>query len=234
MKNNICRNNIVENILHSCGDGGAIYRLGPQPNSVCRENYFKDMEKYRGGLYHDMGTAHWSDLRNIIDNTSEYWYFKWTGEPAFVDSNWYNSGGYQGAGTTNGGHNVQVSGDNWPPEAQTVIDNAGLEPEFEDIMEPLVLLPPDVDAIGTRPRLPPAGPMPGMVLEVRTAGGKSFVSVSGTWESVAVYDVSGRRRVHVCGKVPPCLALPRLPSGVYSVRAVRHGLEAFVKFAVCR
>ena len=65
-------NRVIGNHLHNTMqllfDGGDIYTLGSQPGSVAAFNHIhghKGCEK-TNGLYHDDGSAHWTDHHNVI------------------------------------------------------------------------------------------------------------------------------------------------------------------------
>ena len=65
-------NSVVGNYIHDSMqllfDGGDIYTLGSQPGSVAAQNHVKGHHNCvkTNGLYHDDGSAHWTDRHNVI------------------------------------------------------------------------------------------------------------------------------------------------------------------------
>ena len=58
-------------------DGGSIYVLGPQPNSVIEANYVACQRKLYGSLYTDDGSAYWLLQHNVVNGGPE-WLHIWT------------------------------------------------------------------------------------------------------------------------------------------------------------
>ena len=53
-------------------DGGSIYVLAPQPNSVMAENYVACQRKLYGSLYTDEGSAYWLIQSNVVNGGPEW------------------------------------------------------------------------------------------------------------------------------------------------------------------
>jgi hypothetical protein len=134
--NNIIRANRVENTMSILHDGGSIYTLGNMPGSIIERNYVSNSEK---GIYTDEGSAnivsrfnvvegarkqvHYADRRGRKRNVKVEHYF--TDTDAFGVDAKYNM-------STN---HVICFPDNWPAEAQAIIDASGLEPKFKSITD---------------------------------------------------------------------------------------------------
>ncbi len=58
-------------------DGGSLYVLGPQPQSVMSFNYVSEQQKLFGSLYTDEGSAYWHITHNVINGGPE-WLHVWT------------------------------------------------------------------------------------------------------------------------------------------------------------
>ena len=132
-------------------DGGGIYLMGAtagtmeNPNLV-RENYFESIRNYYGALYPDEGTQYWKLTKNVIDLTdTPYWYgngnnrgeSKWLHCWASTIRNMQYVDNYSTTAnrTYNGTNSVFEEANvypdaNWPEEAQSIMDEAGLEPEY--------------------------------------------------------------------------------------------------------
>jgi Right handed beta helix region len=61
--------NRIERIMQVMRDGGGIYTLGAQPNSIISENYISDMKNDYGGVYLDEGSSNFLVERNVVFNT---------------------------------------------------------------------------------------------------------------------------------------------------------------------
>jgi hypothetical protein len=157
---------IENNYIHSVMsdrifDGGGIYLMGAtagtmeNPNLVS-ENYIESIKNYYGALYPDEGTQFWKITKNVIDLTdTPYWYgngnnkgqSKWLHcwSPTIRNMQYVDNYSTVENRTYNGVDSVfeeaHVYPDaNWPEEAQSIMDKAGLEEEYlerfaEDCME---------------------------------------------------------------------------------------------------
>jgi hypothetical protein len=137
LAHNIVRYNLIHGTKKVFHDGGSLYNLSASPGSVLSDNYIYD-NHHTVGLYLDEGSRYVTLAHNVIQDAG-VWAFTNAGSTNNTDDstfteNWYNSGVTQVASgpphnnTLNG--NVQVSGDNWPPAAQRVMDEAGIEPRL--------------------------------------------------------------------------------------------------------
>lgn len=130
--NHIKRNRIVNTML-TLKDGGAVYTLSAQPGSTVSGNYIDSTER---GLYHDQGSAYFTDRDNVVRGARLYWLILWT--PSIHDNDiqrcWHDTDNTWNAGTNNTvANNAFVANDQWPGDALSVMQDAGLEPEFQDL-----------------------------------------------------------------------------------------------------
>ena len=122
------------------GDGGGIYFLGPQMDSVCEENWLYNMNEAGGGgaIYPDEGSAHWRFKNNVVGNATFCiddceWLHLWV--PSIfnitVDSTWVDTDTFEDNGTntsvTRTVNIVKENGGVWPEEAQAIMDAAGAD-----------------------------------------------------------------------------------------------------------
>ncbi|WP_405104428.1 Ig-like domain-containing protein [Paenibacillus sp. FSL K6-1217] len=126
-------------------DGGAIYSLGPtgataQDKNLVSGNYIRNQMDGNSALYTDEGSAYWKFEHNVIDlKDAPLWHsaFRWAMAyvPTIHDvdfvNNYTTTDGY-----TNNGRNVLFENNTvqpdaqWPQAARSIIDQAGLEPEY--------------------------------------------------------------------------------------------------------
>ncbi|NQE61267.1 right-handed parallel beta-helix repeat-containing protein [Caulobacter sp. RHG1] len=117
-------------------DGGAIYNLSANPDSVIRANHIFDI----GGkiaIYLDEGSKHFKVTGNVVDtqgkwlniNTAGKMFRRKISTDNLATGNWHNSLRTGGRWLSEIGNvaenNILVPNRDWPAEAQAVIDNAG-------------------------------------------------------------------------------------------------------------
>jgi hypothetical protein len=56
-------------------DGGSIYVLGPQPNSVMASNFISNQRQLYGALYTDEGSAYWYMTNNVVHDVPEWFVY---------------------------------------------------------------------------------------------------------------------------------------------------------------
>lgn len=150
--NHITGNRILGSQLGRCCDGGGIYTLGPQPASSITNNYIAQGDAAWGphagqGIYHDNGSAGFTDTGNVIDGDWSNYYFQddslgpygpgalcpdRNGQPtdcgmAFV-GNWYRTdapGTTSHVNTTIANNTHVAPGSILPPDAQAIVDASG-------------------------------------------------------------------------------------------------------------
>jgi hypothetical protein len=141
-KNNLIVGNLVHDAMRVGGDGGCIYNLSANPGTTFKENYCLNMHAGLGALYSDEGSKYLTWSNNVAENSGS-WSFANFYSPTVSDltliGNWSNNGG---TNIQNGMHacvvmgTVVVTNGAWPPDAQKVRTNAGLEPAFADLKSP--------------------------------------------------------------------------------------------------
>jgi hypothetical protein len=125
-------NNLITDFTQRGRDSGGIYTLGQQPGTIIEGNVMRRMNGDYGCLYTDEGSAYIT-LKNNVCDTAPEWLDVWI--KTIHDNHILNT--YTNVRKTrNQGVNIKientvyVTGQAWPPEAQTIITHAGLEPAF--------------------------------------------------------------------------------------------------------
>ena len=158
-KNNKITNNLIYEFNKVRYDGGGIYTLGDQPNSVMSGNYIHHDYNLYGAVYMDEGTCHYNMFNNVMAYITipshpthvPYWLFmnwKWKPQNAPLYNNvhdnfsdisakWVNT-----ADVTNTfSNNITVTNHVWPAAAQSIISNAGIQSAYLDIKNNLTSCP---------------------------------------------------------------------------------------------
>ena len=141
-KNNMVSANYVHLAMLQMNDGGCHYNLGFQPGTVVTQNYCEGKGSGLSGTYwgeyNDEGSAYITETKNVYANFGAYVTANSnasnnTGHITFTN-NWGNtaSPGLNGPGNTVSG-NIQISGDTFPADAQTIVNAAGLEAAYADL-----------------------------------------------------------------------------------------------------
>ena len=137
----VSRDNVIScnKIFHTqqklAGDGGALYVLGQQPGGQIEGNYIHSPTRL---IYPDNGSSGWSISKNVLDTDYGSWIIIWSERchDMKIDGNYTNTGQANNHGTNTPLLNTQVEKGSWSPEAQAIIDAAGLEPAYKDIGAP--------------------------------------------------------------------------------------------------
>ena len=129
---NLVANNLITDLMQRARDGGGIYTLGQQPGTMLEGNVVRRMNGDYGCYYTDEGSA-FITLQNNVCDTAPEWLDVWIN--TIHDNHILNT--YTNVyNMRNNGVNVQIantvyiSDQSWTPEAQAIIDNAGLEPAY--------------------------------------------------------------------------------------------------------
>jgi len=141
-KNNTISANYVHLAMLQMNDGGCHYNLGFQHGTVVTENYCEGKGSGLSGTfwgeYNDEGSAYITETKNVYANFGSYVTANAnasnnTGHITFTN-NWGSSAspGLGGSGNTVSG-NIQISGDTFPADAQTVVSAAGLESAYANL-----------------------------------------------------------------------------------------------------
>lgn len=132
--------NHIENIMQTLYDGGGIYTLGDLNGAVISNNYIKNHPRGHGGLiYHDAGSKNSEDFNNVLIETMYYLHV--TGQQFdpkninfhdnYSDTKNRSFGTYSDANNIKADEPTLLEKDNYPKEAQDIINNAGLEPHYK-------------------------------------------------------------------------------------------------------
>ena len=132
--------NYVHDVMSELFDGAAIYSNSEMyldstsSRSQMTNNYIKNSGD--SALYTDAYSSYWNVSSNVVDNVAANWVSIWTPSihDEVVNGNYTNTSAYLNSGTncpiTN---TTKYTGSNYPAGAQTIINNAGLEPAYQNI-----------------------------------------------------------------------------------------------------
>ncbi|NUP61348.1 MAG: right-handed parallel beta-helix repeat-containing protein, partial [Nonomuraea sp.] len=123
--------NYVHDVMQQMTDGGCIYTLSADPNSLISENYCLRTNGWFG-VYFDEGSRYYTVTGNVLSNTGTWATANyWGGENM---GNWTLTGNWSTNGSTNVTNgdrgnvvsgNVTVTNGSWPAGAQSVMSAAG-------------------------------------------------------------------------------------------------------------
>lgn len=125
-------NNLIQNVTQRARDGGGIYTLGPQPETVVAGNVIRRVSGDYACLYPDEGSTGITFQNNVCDS-APLWLFIWTSSihSLQVLNSYTNVANLTNAGQAITIQNtVAVTGQSWPAEAQAIMAQAGLEPDY--------------------------------------------------------------------------------------------------------
>ena len=114
-------------------DGGSIYVLGEQPGGRIERNYVRSNTR---ALYEDDGSAYWTITNNVVDARDKgQWLFLWVSRihDLKIDNNYTASANNRNEGINCTPTNTHVE-EHFSAAAQAIIDAAGLEPAYKDIV----------------------------------------------------------------------------------------------------
>lgn len=135
-------NNRVYDCMKTLHDSGAFYTIGAQPNSTASYNYVKASTTHFQGVYHpDEGTAWYTGtdlVFEIVPGQDNFELNEWKRKHDNHYDNIYSTSSAYTIGAPNCTvTNLHVYPDaDWPQEALDLIDNAGLEPEYQYLIPP--------------------------------------------------------------------------------------------------
>ena len=145
----VVANNRIHDAKKLFHDGGAIYNLSASPGTLITENYIFD-NHHQIALYLDEGSRYITVRKNVVRDSGSEWLNINTVRHAYplrispdntASDNWHDSNKTGGMWTNYQNDLIlddhPVMDDNWPPEAQRVMKNAGIESaarpvEYED------------------------------------------------------------------------------------------------------
>ena len=131
--NNRITDNYIHDIMQQMNDGGCVYTLSADPSAVISGNYCLHTHGYFG-LYFDEGSRYYSATGNVFSDVGV-----WSTANANANNNtgnltltgnWTTNGATSITNGTRGNTvtgNTTVTNNNWPPGAQAVMANAGIE-----------------------------------------------------------------------------------------------------------
>lgn len=136
LRNTLVEGNRIHGVKLWYEDGGAIYNLSANPNSVIRGNHIFDISN-RIGIYLDEGSKHFTVTGNVVEtggkwlniNTAGGMYRRKISTDNKAFGNWHNSMSTGGRWLPEIGNdargNFLVPDRDWPVEARKVIEAAG-------------------------------------------------------------------------------------------------------------
>lgn len=136
LRNTLVEGNRIHGVKLWYEDGGAIYNLSANPNSVIRNNHIFDISN-RIAIYLDEGSKHFTVTGNVIEtggkwlniNTAGKMYARKISTDNRAVGNWHNSMSTGGRWLPEIGNdargNFLIPDRNWPADAQKVIEAAG-------------------------------------------------------------------------------------------------------------
>ncbi|WP_372772585.1 hypothetical protein [Mangrovibacterium sp.] len=135
-KNNTISFNRAGNTHNVLDDGGIIYLLGEQPGTVVEGNYVFNGPRC---IYPDDGSAYLTIKRNVVGNDSYKWMWLhlWTKRCHDITAreNYVKNNLLMDNGTNNTIEKTySFREDEWSDEALKIIENAGIQDEFKDII----------------------------------------------------------------------------------------------------
>lgn len=134
---NTVSNNRVINVLYSVKDGGNIYTLGTQKGTVFEGNYLKKSGEWKGGFYLDNATSYLEIRNNVVEDCGRWLKLTHSNLQNNISYNNYSNTEYivvyKGINPLLEEAKRPNSDGSWQKEAQDIINNAGLSPEFKHI-----------------------------------------------------------------------------------------------------
>jgi hypothetical protein len=136
LRNTLVEGNRIHGVKLWYEDGGAIYNLSANPNSIIRNNHIFDISN-RIGIYLDEGSKHFTVTGNVVEtggkwlniNTAGSMFRRRISTDNKASGNWHNSMSTGGRWLPEIGNdargNFLVPDRDWPAEARKVIEEAG-------------------------------------------------------------------------------------------------------------
>lgn len=133
--NRVCHN-YIENVMSTLSDGGGIYFLGKQNDTVITENYINNVKRKNASLYSDNGSAFLYFTKNVCTNSTRFATASPGGYSNYYLNNYTDTDfiyhEYDGSidDYLTVKDNFIVSPDSLPDEAQMIKDSSGLESRY--------------------------------------------------------------------------------------------------------
>jgi len=129
--------NLVHDYMQETRDGGGIYTLSSQPDSTITRNYLYNQNNYYGSLYLDAATRYYSVSHNVVRNTPSWLLVQGGDKPStdnVVQSNYSDTSAYTTISPNNTVTNNQTALTSWPAGAIEIMNQAGIESAYRDIL----------------------------------------------------------------------------------------------------
>lgn len=209
---NITRANRIHNVINFLQDGGAIYTLGNQPNSLIDSNAIYNMRKYSNeyglfyNIYLDEGSSNIVCQHNYIDSTDNI------NEIVRLNQ----------AGTV-------VTKNNGPDVARVVYENAGIDEQYAHIMDEDYYKVGVIRGAGRRAADVPSGARFFLQENALTISSESRGA-----HDIQVISTDGRvmRGFHGNGKANYVVDFSSMPSGVFIIRYFTADFDMHRQFIV--
>lgn len=128
--------NYFENTSLAIHDGGALYVLGFHPNSTIHDNYAYNDVGGNGTFYLDMGMNYSEWYKNVAVYNNKYVLANVEGAENSIHDFYSTDNNVTTSEITTHPKNTKlISYSNPPAEAKKIMDNSGLEPEYEHIKD---------------------------------------------------------------------------------------------------
>jgi F5/8 type C domain len=143
-KDNLIMNNVVHDFMNVLRDGGGIYTLSLQPNSVIKGNYIYNQyntPEYGSNIYPDQGSNGFTISNNVVVNYGHRWLYIWnndifgnTAENNFANSDVLTNNSFtvdssgQSIARNTLRNNIVTPVENFSAEAKDIINTAGVRP----------------------------------------------------------------------------------------------------------
>jgi hypothetical protein len=144
---NLVTANLIRHSLQRLRDGGFVYSLSAQPGTTIASNWLHDLENDFGGIYLDQGSQGLSISGNVVASTPRWYVLQPTVAPAAqgntVSGNFTDNADALCCGGLGCCTDINTITDNttvahgppssWPAAAVTVMAEAGLPSEYDDV-----------------------------------------------------------------------------------------------------
>ena len=133
---NLIADNRIVDVMKTTKDGGHIYTLGQNRDTVISGNYLSKSGEQYGGVYNDQGSSYMRVVGNVIEKCGN-WLFSGNADQKFIsaENNFADTDKvFKTDNVTITGTTVVTDG-NWPEEARKIIRNAGLEQEYKKLLQ---------------------------------------------------------------------------------------------------
>jgi F5/8 type C domain len=143
-KDNSIANNVVHDFMNVLRDGGGIYTLSLQPNSVIKGNYIYNQYNtpdYGSNIYPDQGSNGFTISNNVVVNYGHRWLYIWnndifgnTAENNFASSDVLTNNSFtvdssgQSIARNTLRNNIVTPVESFSAEAKDIINTAGIRP----------------------------------------------------------------------------------------------------------